>query len=183
MILNEFVLNKIKLIKSEVIAEIIDYGFDINLQRFFIIEKFYNHGCLSNFIKSNYELIKNNYKLIDSIISQINEGIYLLHKNEILHKDIKSSNILIKEIIKNKHGDIEDIKVVISDFNISSMIQTEASKKITDNVKGTIAYMALESFSKVITKKSNYWSLGMILYELLFKNLPFENIDTNIVIY
>ena len=90
MILDEFVLNKIKLIKSEVIAEIIDYGFDTNLQRFFTIEKFYNHGCLSNFIKSNYELIKNNYKLIDSIISQINEGIYLLHKNEILHKDIKS---------------------------------------------------------------------------------------------
>jgi superfamily I DNA/RNA helicase len=43
--------------------------------------------------------------------------------------------------------------------------------------------MPPESFSKVITKKSDYWSLGMILYELLFKNLPFENIDTNIVIY
>jgi serine/threonine protein kinase len=63
------------------------------------------------------------------------------------------------------------------------MIPTEASKKITNNVKGTIVYMAPESFSKVITKKSDYWSLGMILYELLFKNLPFENIDTNIVIY
>jgi ankyrin repeat protein/serine/threonine protein kinase len=183
MILDEFVLNKIKLIKSEVIAEIIDYGFDINLQRFFIIEKFYNHGSLSNFIKNNYELIKNNYKLIDSIISQINEGIYLLHKNEILHKDIKSSNILIKEIIKNKHGDIEDIKVVISDFNISSMIPTEVSKKITNNLKGTIVYMAPESFSKVLTKKSDYWSLGIILYELLFNRLPFENLEYHLVLY
>jgi ankyrin repeat protein/serine/threonine protein kinase len=183
MILDEFVLNKIKLIKSEVIAEIIDYGFDTNLQRFFTIEKFYNHGCLSNFIKSNYELIKNNYKLIDSIISQINEGIYLLHKNEILHKDIKSSNILIKEIIKNKHGDIENIKVVISDFNISSMIPTEVSKKITNNLKGTIVYMAPESFSKVITKKSDYWSLGIILYELLFNRLPFENLEYHLVLY
>jgi ankyrin repeat protein/serine/threonine protein kinase len=183
MILDEFVLNKIKLIKSEVIAEIIDYGFDINLQRFFTIEKFYNHGCLSNFIKSNYELIKNNYKLIDSIISQINEGIYLLHKNEILHKDIKSSNILIKEIIRNKKGDIEDIKVVISDFNISSMIPTEVSKKITNNLKGTIVYMAPESFSKVLTKKSDYWSLGIILYELLFNRLPFENLEYHLVLY
>jgi hypothetical protein len=54
MILDEFVLNKIKLIKSGVIAEIIDYGFDTNLQRFLTIEKFYNHRSLSNFIKSNY---------------------------------------------------------------------------------------------------------------------------------
>jgi superfamily I DNA/RNA helicase/serine/threonine protein kinase len=181
--LDELVLSRVKSINSELIVNIIDYGFDNQLKRYYIIEEYYSLGSLSNFIKNNYELIRNNYKVIDSIINRLNEGIYLLHKNEILHKDIKSSNILIKEIIKNKHGDIEDIKVVISDFNISSVIPTEASKKITDNVKETIVYMAPESFSKVITKKSDYWSLGMILYELLFKNLPFENIDTNIVIY
>ena len=146
--LNDLVLSRIKSLNSELIVNIIDYGFDNQLKRYYIIEEFYSLGSLSNFIKNNYELIRNNYKVIDSIINQLNEGIYLLHKNEILHKDIKSSNILIKEIIKNKHGDIEDIKVVISDFNISSMIQTEASKKITDNVKGTIAYMALKAFLK-----------------------------------
>ena len=183
MILDEFVLNKIKLIKSELIAEIVEYGFDVNLQRFFIIEKFYDFGSLANFIKSNYKLIKNNYKLIDSIISQINEGIYLLHRNGILHKDIKSSNILIKEFIRDSEGTLLDIKVVISDFNISSMIPTEASKKITNNLKGTIVYMAPESFSKVITKKSDYWSLGILLYELLFNRLPFENLEYHMVLY
>jgi serine/threonine protein kinase len=181
--LDDLVLSRIKLLNSELIVNIIDYGFDNQLKRYYIIEEYYRLGSLSNFIKNNYELIKNNYKLIDSIINQLNEGIYLLHKNGILHKDIKSSNILIKEIIRNDQGDIEDIKVVISDFNISSIIPTEASKKITEGVKGTILYMAPERFSEVITKKSDYWSLGMILYELLFKNLPFENIDTNIVIY
>ena len=181
--LDELVLSRIKSLNSELIVNIIDYGFDNQLKRYYIIEEYYRLGSLSNFIKNNYELIRNNYKVINSVISQINEGIYLLHKNEILHKDIKSSNILIKEVITNEQGDIEDIRVVISDFNISSMIPTEASKKITEGVKGTIVYMAPESFSKVITKKSDYWSLGMILYELLFKNLPFENIDTNIVIY
>jgi serine/threonine protein kinase len=181
--LNDLVLSRIKSLNSELIVNIIDYGFDNQLKRYYIIEEFYSLGSLSNFIKNNYELIRNNYKVIDSIINQLNEGIYLLHKNEILHKDIKSSNILIKEIIRNEQGDIEDIRVVISDFNISSMIPTEASKKITDGAKGTIVYMPPESFSKVITKKSDYWSLGMILYELLFRNLPFENIDTNTVIY
>ena len=63
------------------------------------------------------------------------------------------------------------------------MIPTEASKKITEGIKGTIVYMPPESFSEVITKKSDYWSLGMVLYELLFRNLPFENIDTKIVKY
>jgi serine/threonine protein kinase len=181
--LDDLVLSKIKSINSELIVNIIDYGFNNQLKRYYIIEEYYRLGSLSNFIKNNYELIRNNYKVIDSIINQLNEGIYLLHKNEILHKDIKSSNILIKEIIRNDQGDIEDIRVVISDFNISSIIPTEASKKITEGVKGTIVYMPPESFSKVITKKSDYWSLGMILYELLFRNLPFENIDTNIVIY
>jgi serine/threonine protein kinase len=181
--LDELVLSRIKSLNSELIVNIIDYGFDNQLKRYYIIEEYYRLGSLSNFIKNNYELIRNNYKVIDSIIEQLNEGIYLLHKNEILHKDIKSSNILIKEVITNEQGDIEDIRVVISDFNISSIIPTEASKKITEGVKGTIVYMPPESFSKVITKKSDYWSLGMILYELLFRNLPFENIDTNIVIY
>jgi serine/threonine protein kinase len=181
--LDDLVLSRIKSINSELIVNIIDYGFDNQLKRYYIVEEFYSLGSLNNFIKDNYDLIRNNYKVIDSIINQLNEGIYLLHKNEILHKDIKSSNILIKEIIRNEQGDIEDIRVVISDFNISSIIPTEASKKITEGVKGTIWYMAPESFSKVITKKSDYWSLGMILYELLFRNLPFENIDTNIVIY
>jgi superfamily I DNA/RNA helicase len=181
--LDDLVLSRVKSINSELIVNIIDYGFNNQLKRYYIIEEYYSLGSLSNFIKNNYELIRNNYKVIDSIVNQLNEGIYLLHKNEILHKDIKSSNILIKEIIKNKHGGIEDIKVVISDFNISSIIPTEASKVITEEVKGTIVYMAPERFSKVITKKSDYWSLGMILYELLFKNLPFENIDTNIVKY
>jgi len=181
--LDDLVLSKIKSINSELIVNIIDYGFNNQLKRYYIVEEFYSLGSLSNFIKNNYELIRNNYKVIDSIINQLNEGIYLLHKNEILHKDIKSSNILIKEIIRNDQGDIEDIRVVISDFNISSIIPTEASKKITEGVKGTILYMPPENFSKVITKKSDYWSLGMILYELLFRNLPFENIDTNVVIY
>jgi serine/threonine protein kinase len=181
--LDELVLSRIKSINSELIVNIIDYGFDNQLKRYYILEEYYILGSLSNFIKNNYELIQNNYKVIDSIISQINEGIYLLHKNEILHKDIKSSNILIKEVITNEQGDVEDIRIVISDFNISSMIPTEASKKITEGLKGTIVYMPPESFSKVITKKSDYWSLGMILYELLFRNLPFENIDTNTVIY
>jgi serine/threonine protein kinase len=181
--LDELVLSRIKSLNPELIVNIIDYGFDNQLKRYYIIEEYYSLGSLSNFIKNNYELIRNNYKVIDSIVNQLNEGIYLLHKNEILHKDIKSSNILIKEVITNEQGAIEDIRVVISDFNISSMISTEASKKITEGVKGTIVYMPPESFSKVITKKSDYWSLGMILYELLFRNLPFENIDTNTVIY
>ena len=63
------------------------------------------------------------------------------------------------------------------------MIPTEVSKKITNNLKGTIVYMAPESFSKVITKKSDYWSLGIILYELLFNRLPFENLEYHLVLY
>jgi serine/threonine protein kinase len=181
--LDDLVLSRVKSINSELIVNIIDYGFNNQLKRYYIIEEYYSLGSLSNFIKNNYELIRNNYKVIDSIVNQLNEGIYLLHKNEILHKDIKSANILIKEIIRNDQGDIKDIKVVISDFNISSMIPTEASKKITEGVKGTILYMPPESFSEVITKKSDYWSLGMILYELLFRNLPFENIHAKIVKY
>jgi serine/threonine protein kinase len=49
--LDELVLSRVKSINSELIVNIIDYGFDNQLKRYYIIEEYYSLGSLSNFIK------------------------------------------------------------------------------------------------------------------------------------
>lgn len=54
---------------------------------------------------------------------------------------------------------------------------------MTQDIKGTILYLAPESFSNIVKKESDYWALGIILYELLTNCNPFQNINLNLIIY
>lgn len=120
----------------------------------YLILELCNRGDLSMYIKTN---IKDN----DLYYSfQIIKGLEYLHNNNILHRDIKPQNILL-------HNDI----IKICDFGFS--------KKIKDNdlistFCGSPLYMAPEILKyNEYTDKADIWSLGVILYELIYKNHPY----------
>lgn len=83
----------------------------------------------------------------------------------IIHRDLKPSNILITE----------DKKVKIIDFGIAKVV-SEATLTMTGSLLGTPAYMAPEQFvsTKTIDQRADIWSIGVILYEMFTKKLPFE---------
>ena len=102
-------------------------------------------------------------------IHDVAAGLNYLHKNDIIHQDIKPDNVLI-----NPNGDF-----VITDFGISHKVRSTMRKQSgrIEN-SGSIAYMGPERFQKdvMLINASDIWSLGASIYELATGELPFNGL-------
>jgi len=104
---------------------------------------------------------------------QIAEGLNAAHKKGIIHRDIKSSNIMITN----------DGKVKIMDFGLAKMNGRTKLTKIGSTV-GTIAYMSPEQArGGEIDHRTDIWSFGVVIYELLTGKLPFSADYDQAIIY
>lgn len=116
--------------------------------------------------KTVKELVKENLRLnqILGIGIQIAEGLSAAHKKEIIHRDIKSENIMLTK----------DNLAKIIDFGLAKL---KGASKLTESgtTLGTIAYMSPEQTrGEEIDQRSDLFSLGVVLYELITGKLPFQ---------
>ena len=111
-----------------------------------------------------------NPKEIYNIISQLNNTFKIMKENKIVHRDLKLDNILIK--YENKEKSL--FKVKLCDYGISKYGNFIPLKTHI----GTEAYMAPEIMELTEVNNYNYkcdlWSLGIIIYELSFKDRPYK---------
>ncbi|XP_049738843.1 interleukin-1 receptor-associated kinase 4 [Elephas maximus indicus] len=85
------------------------------------------------------------------------DGIGFLHENHHIHRDIKSANILLDENFIAK----------ISDFGLARASEKFAQTVMTSRIVGTTAYMAPEALRGEITPKSDIYSFGVVLLEII----------------
>ncbi|MFF5993266.1 Stk1 family PASTA domain-containing Ser/Thr kinase [Lysinibacillus sp. KU-BSD001] len=98
------------------------------------------------------------------IMKQLTSAIAHAHENGIIHRDIKPQNILV---------DMEG-NVKITDFGIATTLNATSYTQ-TNSVMGTVHYLSPEQArGGIATKKSDIYSLGIVLYELLTGELPFS---------
>ncbi|MEA5553605.1 AAA family ATPase [Anabaena cylindrica UHCC 0172] len=94
----------------------------------------------------------------------------ILYRERIIHKDIKSANILINP---------ESKQVKLIDFSIASLLPRETQILINPNVlEGTLAYISPEQTGRMnrgIDYRTDFYSLGVTFYELLTGELPFSS--------
>jgi predicted ATPase/signal transduction histidine kinase/tRNA A-37 threonylcarbamoyl transferase component Bud32 len=95
-----------------------------------------------------------------------------LHQNQIIHKDIKPQNILIKP-------ETREIKLI--DFSIATRLEKENFNITNPNyIEGSLAYMSPEQTGRMnrsIDYRTDFYSLGITFYEMLAGRLPFNSND------
>lgn len=96
-------------------------------------------------------------------------AIKYLHSKNIIHRDIKLDNIVLKN---GKNEGKDELIIKIIDFGLA--IQTRSSVFKSDKVIGTPQYIAPESIIGMHSLKSDIWSCGIIFYMLLVGQSPFR---------
>ncbi len=105
------------------------------------------------------------------IMDQILSAVALAHKHNVIHRDLKPQNILM-----DKRGNIK-----IADFGIAVALN-QSSITQTNSVMGSVHYMSPEQTrGGLVTKQSDIYSVGIILYELITGKVPFNG-DTPVSI-
>ncbi|MCA2640691.1 MULTISPECIES: AAA family ATPase [unclassified Microcystis] len=106
------------------------------------------------------------------IALKITEALGVIHKANIIHKDINPSNIVY-------NPKTEQLKVI--DFGISSQLSQEFISVISPyQLEGTLAYIAPEQTGRMnrgLDYRSDFYALGVTFYELLTHRIPFETTD------
>lgn len=143
------------------IVNVYDVGEDDNL--YYIVMELVEGITLKKFIEKKGKLELNE---AIGIGIQIAQGIEEAHKNHIIHRDIKPQNIII-----SKEG-----KVKVTDFGIA---KAATSNTITSNAMGSVHYISPEQARGGYSdEKSDIYSLGVTIYEMLLGKVPFEGEST-----
>jgi serine/threonine-protein kinase len=128
----------------------------------YIVERLMSGGTLSNRIKQETLSIRDSVNIISRIASALDAA----HARDIVHRDLKPSNILL-----DKYG-----SVFLSDFGIARLPRTDGATLTGSAIIGSPPYMSPEQIKGDIKLdgRSDVYSLGVILFEMLTGRLPFQ---------
>src|SRR5256714_3192691 len=111
--------------------------------------------------------------MVQAILAQVSDALGYAHRHGVIHRDVKSANIMLDE----------DGWAVVTDFGIAKVVQAEGLT-LTGVTVGTPTYMSPEQCDmREVTGASDQYSLGVVAYEMLTGHLPFKGDSTMSVMY
>ena len=141
------------------IVEVYDVGVEDGSH--YIVMEYIDGKTLKQLLKKRESLTLT--EVID-IMTQLTDGISHAHESYIIHRDIKPQNIMIED----------DGRIKITDFGIAMALNATQLTQ-TNSVMGSVHYLPPEQASgKSATVKSDIYSMGILMYELLTGNVPFK---------
>jgi len=153
----------------EDIVQIFEIKKDKTSNRWYEIQEYAKYGTLQNIITNHNKFAREHIK---EIIKEMTLLLQSIHKENVIHRDIKPQNILVRTM--------EPLDLILTDFGISSIIDEEISKIMTSK-SGTRIYFAPESFSGVIGYEVDFWALGMIILEIYEGSNIFKGLNEGMI--
>ena len=143
-----------------------------------ITMEYINGPSLATYLKALHE---RKQRLPIGIVAQLLIGIAsaldYAHSKGIIHRDIKPANVLLRSATKNVTLDEPlplDVEPILTDFGLVRLLDS-TMHTTTGSVSGTPAYMSPEqSRGEKVDKRTDIYSLGIMLYEMLAGAVPFQ---------
>lgn len=142
------------------IVNIYDVGKEGNIH--YIVMELIEGRALSDVIKEQGPMP---YPKVIAISKQIAAALSFAHKNHIIHRDVKPHNIMM-----TPNGTAK-----ITDFGIAKAVNAATIVDSTDGIIGSVHYFSPEQArGGYVDEKSDIYSLGIVMYEMLTGNVPFD---------
>ena len=117
-------------------------------------------GNLQQYLNKQPDTRMPNLYKVKVFTQRIIETVAYLHSMNIVHRDIKTDNILL---------DKEQADIKLCDFGVSGNVD---DTRWTNDARGTIRYMAPELFDRKLTKKADIWAIGCIVLQFITGKRP-----------
>ena len=150
------------------------YEFYISKSHYYIVTEFCKEGELFSYIKNKYS-----ERQLAVLFYQVFSGLWYLHDNKILHRDIKLENIMISRKETDNETGEELFWAKIIDFGTAKIFEKNKKEK---DVVGSSYYIAPEVLKQNYNEKCDTWSVGVILYMMLVGRAPFDGKDDEEII-
>ena len=139
------------------------YEYFEDQEKYYIVMEYCKNGDVFGMLEKTGPFQE---KVAARVMKQLLSALNYLHKQKIIHRDVKPENLLLADSENN-----DDVNIKLIDFNIA----TVKTKDL--DVQGTIDYMAPEVFKGNYDEKCDVWGAGVILYVLMSGGVPFGGGD------
>ena len=128
----------------------------------YLVMRLVEGGSLADLLKKNRKL---ELAQINRIISQVGGALDYAHKKGVIHRDFKPGNVLMDEFDN----------CLLTDFGIAKLVEVTSHLTHTGGILGTPAYISPEQGSgKPIDSRSDIYSLGVTLYQMVVGDVPYK---------
>jgi GAF domain-containing protein/tetratricopeptide (TPR) repeat protein len=137
--------------------------------QFYLVQEYTNAPSLAELLRQPTSVIAHQLSILE-IIKQVADALAHVHRQGIIHRDLKPSNLIIVQ-------DGESLRVRLLDFGLAQLQRITYEQLEETGSSETAAYLAPEQsglLSRAVDARSDLYSLGVIFYELLAGQLPFQ---------